>query len=62
MGLAVGAGATLRNEAVSQSAETAPIRSASEPTVVAAAPAVAPAVAAEEDDTLSYFAQMAAED
>ena len=62
LGLAVGAGATLRNEAVSQSAETAPIQSVSEPTIVAAAPAAAPAVAAEEDDTLSYFAQMAAED
>ena len=62
LGVATGAGATLRNEAVAQSAESAPAREASEPTIVAA-PAPAPAaVATEEDDTLSYFAQMAAED
>ena len=62
LGVATGAGATLRNEAVAQSAGSAPAREASEPTIVAA-PAPAPAaVATEEDDTLSYFAQMAAED
>ena len=61
LGVATGNGATLRNEAIAQSAETAPIAESSEPTIVAA-PQVAPAVAAEEDDTLSYFAQMAAED
>ena len=62
LGLATGAGSTIKNESLAQTAEAAPIRSASEPTVVAVAPAPAPAVAAEEDDTLSYFAQMAAED
>ena len=61
LGLATGAGSTLKNEALAQTAEAAPIRSAVEPTVVAAAPAAVAAVA-EEDDTLSYFAQMAAED
>ena len=61
LGLATGAGSTLKNEALSQTAEAAPIRSAIEPTVVAAPPAAVAAVA-EEDDTLSYFAQMAAED
>lgn len=62
LGLATGAGATLKNEALAQTAESAPARAASEPTIVAA-PAPAPAaVASDEDDTLSYFAQMAAED
>lgn len=61
LGTAVGAGATAKNEAVSQSAEANVGRSAPEPEIVSApAPSVANAV--EEDDTLSYFAQMAAED
>ena len=55
LGLATGAGSTIKNESLAQTAEAAPIRSASEPTVVAVASAPAPAVAAEEDDTLSYF-------
>ena len=63
LGVATGVGATLRNEAVAQSAESAPAREASEPTIVSApAPAPVAAASAEEDDTLSYFAQMAAED
>ena len=63
LGLATGAGATLKNEALAQTADSAPIAEASEPTIVTApAPATAAAVATEEDDTLSYFAQMAAED
>ena len=62
LGLATGAGSTLKNEALAQSAEAAPVRSAIEPTIVAAAEPVAGIVAKEEDDTLSYFAQMAAED
>ena len=63
LGVATGNGATLRNEAVAQSAESAPAREASEPTIVSApAPAPVAAASAEEDDTLSYFAQMAAED
>jgi hypothetical protein len=61
LGVATGNGATLKNEALAQSAEAAPIRSASEPTVVSAPAAEAP-VAESTDDTLSYFAKMAAED
>ena len=62
LGLATGSGATIKNESLSQTAEAAPWKESSEPTIVAA-PAPAPAaVATEEDDTLSYFAQMAAED
>ena len=62
LGLATGAGSTVKNESLAQTAEAAPFATADEPTIVAA-PAPAPAaVATEEDDTLSYFAQMAAED
>lgn len=61
LGLATGAGSTMKNEGLAQSAQTAPIKEASEPTIVSAESANAPAVA-EEDDTLSYFAQMAQED
>jgi len=61
LGLATGAGATLKNEGLAQSAQTAPIKEASEPTIVSA-PAAAVAPVADEDDTLSYFAQMAQED
>ena len=62
LGIATGAGATVRNEAVATAEEAPPWNTKDEPTIVAAAPAVAPAVAEEADDTLSYFAQMAAED
>ena len=62
LGLATGAGATVRNEAVATAEEAPPWNTADEPTIVTAAPAAAPAVAEEADDTLSYFAQMAAED
>lgn len=61
LGLATGAGSTMKNEGLAQSAQTAPIKEASEPTIVSAESASVPAVA-EEDDTLSYFAQMAQED
>ena len=61
LGLAVGAGSTIKNEALAQTAEAAPVRSAIEPTIVAAVSAVTTA-SADEDDTLSYFAQMAAEE
>ena len=62
LGLATGAGATIKNEALTQAAEAPPWNTSDEPTIVSA-PAPAPAaVATEEDDTLSYFAQMAAED
>ena len=63
LGLATGVGATIKNEALAQTAEAAPVREASEPTVVSA-PSVESAtpVSSDGDDTLSYFAQMAAED
>lgn len=61
LGMATGTGATLKNEAIAQSAQAAPITQANEPTIVAAEPAPVAAVA-DEDDTLSYFAQMAQED
>jgi hypothetical protein len=61
LGLATGAGSTMKNEGLAQSAETAPMKTASEPTIVSA-PAASVGSVAEEDDTLSYFAQMAQED
>jgi hypothetical protein len=62
LGIATGAGATVRNEAVATAQEAPPWNTADEPKIVAAETAVAPAVAEETDDTLSYFAQMASED
>ena len=61
LGTAVGSGATVKNEALTQTAESNVGRSAPEPTVVSAP---APSVGADEDedDTLCYFAQMAQED
>lgn len=62
LGQSTGAGSTVKNDALSQTAESAPIRSA-EPTVVSQrAPEPEIAVAEAEDDTLSYFAKLAAED
>ena len=62
LGTATGIGATVKNEALAQTAQAAPVRSASEPTIVESpAPSVG-AVAEEEEDTLSYFAKMASGD
>jgi hypothetical protein len=62
LGQATGAGATVKNDSLSQTAESAPIRSA-EPTVVSqSAPEPVIAESGSEDDTLSYFAKLAAED
>ena len=61
LGLATGAGSTVKNEALASAEEAPPWDTSSEPTIVAAAPAPVAAVAA-ADDTLSYFAQMAAEE
>jgi len=60
LGVATGNGATLKNELLAQSAESAPAKEASEPTIVSASAPQA-AVTSATDDTLSYFAQMAAE-
>ena len=62
LGTAVGSNVTAKNEALSMTAEAnvgAP--TASEPTIVSA-PAPSVGAVSEEDDTLSYFAQMAQED
>jgi hypothetical protein len=61
LGTAVGSGATVKNEALTQTAEANVGRSAPEPVVVSA-PAPSAGVEDDEDDTLSYFAQMAQED
>lgn len=61
LGMATGLGSTIKNEALTQTASAAPIRERSEPTFVSA-PSPSMSVADEEDDTLSYFAQMAQED
>ena len=62
LGQSTGAGATVKNEALTQTAETVQIKSV-EPTVIASAPT--PEIAStddDDDDTLSYFAKLAAED
>ena len=61
LGTAVGANTTIRNEALTQTAEANVGRSAPQPEIVSA-PAPAVGAVAQEDDTLSYFAQMAQED
>lgn len=61
LGTAVGGNVTARNEAVSVSAEANVGRTAAQPEIVSAAPSSV-AAEADEDDTLSYFAKMAAED
>jgi len=61
LGTAVGANTTIRNEALTQTAESNVGRSAPQPEIVSA-PAPTVGAVAEEDDTLSYFAQMAQED
>lgn len=61
LGTAVGNNVTARNEALTQTAESNVGRSAPQPEIVSA-PAPAVGAVAEEDDTLSYFAQMAQED
>jgi len=61
LGTAVGSNVTAKNEALSQTAESDVGRSAPQPEIISAP---SPAVGAEDDeeDTLSYFAQMAQED
>jgi hypothetical protein len=63
LGHSVGDGATMKNEALTQSAEATPAVSASEPEIVSApTPAIESAASEDEDDTLSYFAKMAQAD
>ena len=61
LGLSTGVGSTMKNESLSETAESAPLRAVGEPTIVSA-PTPEIESAAEEEDTLSYFAKMAAED
>ena len=62
LGQATGAGATVKNDMLNQTAESVPWKS-SEPTVVSnTAPEPTIAATGNEDDTLSYFAKLAAED
>ena len=60
LGTAVGANVTQKNEALTETAEQQVGRSAPEPEIVSAPEASAES--ADEDDTLSYFAKLAAED
>lgn len=62
LGQSTGAGSTVKNEALTQTAEAVEPRS-SEPQVIArSAPEPTIASTDDEDDTLSYFAKLAAED
>lgn len=62
LGQSTGQGSTVKNESLKQTAESAPIK-AEEPVVVSqSAPEPEIASAGGEDDTLSYFAKLAAED
>jgi len=62
LGQSTGTGSTVKNDLLNQTAETAPIKSA-EPTVVSnTAPEPTIQASGSEDDTLSYFAKLAAED
>ena len=61
LGTAVGSNVTAKNESLTQTAEANVGRTAPQPEVVSA-PAPSVGAVDEEDDTLSYFAQMAQED
>lgn len=61
LGMATGVGSTVKNESLTVTAEQNVGRTAPEPQIVSAVAAAIPS-AAEEDDTLSYFAKMAQED
>jgi len=63
LGESTGSGSTVKNEALSQTAETVETKTAPPPVVAQTAPEPEIKVSAEdEDDTLSYFAKLAAED
>ena len=62
LGHSVGEGATMKNEALTQTAEASPSIASPEPEIVSAeAPTIAE-TSSDEDDTLSYFAKMAQAD
>jgi hypothetical protein len=62
LGHSVGEGSTMKNEALTQSAEAAPVSSSPEPEIVAAPSPAIESASSDEDDTLSYFAKMAQSD
>lgn len=62
LGHSVGEGSTMKNEALTQSAEAAPVSSSPEPEIVAAPSPAIESTSSDEDDTLSYFAKMAQSD
>jgi hypothetical protein len=61
LGQATGGGSTVKNEALTQTAETVEPK-ATEPQVIQSAPEPTIASTDDDDDTLSYFAKLAAED
>jgi hypothetical protein len=62
LGQATGSGSTMKNESLQRTAETVGSKSV-EPQVIPSAPQPKVAMASEgDDDTLSYFAKLAAED
>jgi hypothetical protein len=61
LGQSTGAGATVKNDSLTETAEVVSARE-QEPQVIASAPEPNITAAADEDDTLSYFAKLAAED
>ncbi len=61
LGQSTGAGATIKNDSLTETAEVVSARE-QEPQVIASAPEPNITAAADEDDTLSYFAKLAAED
>ena len=61
LGQSTGAGSTVKNDSLTQTAEVVASKEA-EPQVIASAPEPNITASTDEDDTLSYFAKLAAED
>ena len=61
LGQSTGAGSTVKNDSLTQTAEVVAAKEA-EPQVIASAPEPRITASTDEDDTLSYFAKLAAED
>lgn len=61
LGQSTGAGSTVKNDSLTQTAEVVAAKEA-EPQVIASAPEPNITASTDEDDTLSYFAKLAAED
>jgi hypothetical protein len=61
LGQSTGAGSTVKNDSLTQTAEVVAAKE-QEPQVIASAPEPNVTASTDEDDTLSYFAKLAAED